>query len=87
MPTWSGGDAMLINVHDAKTQLLPSAGAGSTRRGGRHRKDGKPVAKLVPYRDAQGSRSPGAWQGKVHMAPDFDELPPEMAAEFGGERA
>lgn len=48
---------------------------------------GKPVAKLVPYREPQGPRAPGAWRGRVRIAPDFDELPPEVAAAFRGERA
>lgn len=76
---------MLINVHEAKThlsRLLERVAHGEEIVIG---KAGKPVAKLVPYREAQGPRLPGAWQGRVHIASDFDDLPPETAAAFRGE--
>jgi len=46
-------------------------------------KAGRPVAKLVPYRPADSPRSPGALEGLIHIASDFDELPPDIAAAFG----
>ncbi len=76
---------MLINVHEAKThfsRLLERVAHGEEIVIG---KAGKPVAKLVPYQETQGPRSPGGWQGRVRIAPDFDELPPEVAAAFRGE--
>jgi prevent-host-death family protein len=80
-----GAQDLLINVHEAKThlsRLLERVAHGEEIVIG---KAGKPVAKLVPYREAQGPRSPGAWQGRVHIAPDFDELPLEIEAGFHGE--
>lgn len=49
-------------------------------------KAGKPVAKLVPF---DASRLPrdldqGAWEGKVRMADDFDELPDDLLEAFQG---
>ena len=44
---------------------------------------GKPVARLVPYRQAEGPREGGQWRGQVHVAPDFDELPPNIGEAFG----
>ncbi len=76
---------MLVNIHEAKThlsRLLERVARGEEIVIG---KAGKPVARLVPYRKAQGPRSPGAWQGRVRMAPDFDELPPDLAAVFRGD--
>jgi len=76
---------MLINVHEAKThlsRLLERVAHGEEIVIG---KAGKPVAKLVPYREALGPRSPGSWQGRVHIASDFDDLPPEIAMAFRGE--
>ncbi len=76
---------MLINVHEAKThlsRLLERVAHGEEIVIG---KAGKPVAKLVPYRETQGVRSPGAWRGRVRISPDFDELPPEVTAAFRGE--
>ena len=48
-------------------------------------KAGKPLAKLVPYRPVAGPRQPGYWKGKVKIADDFDELPPDIDAAFRGE--
>jgi prevent-host-death family protein len=44
---------------------------------------GKPVAVLKPWRGTGKPRHPGALRGQIVLAPDFDELPPEFAAEFG----
>ncbi len=76
-----------VNVHEAKThfsRLLERTAKGEEIV---IAKAGKPVAKLVPYRERAGSRAPGAWTGRVRLAPDFDELPPEIAAAFRGQRA
>jgi PIN domain nuclease of toxin-antitoxin system len=35
---------------------------------------GRPVVKLVPVREQILPRKPGGWQGKVWMAPDFDDF-------------
>lgn len=44
---------------------------------------GKPIAKLVPYATRQEPRIPGGWEGKVFIADDFDDIPPEIALAFG----
>ena len=49
-------------------------------------KAGKPVAKLVPYRADSQPRHGGQWRGRISMAPDFDQLPDEVALAFRGER-
>lgn len=76
---------MVVNVHEAKThfsRLLERVSRGEEIVIG---KAGKPVAKLVPYTEASGPRSPGAWKGRVKIAPDFDDLPRDLAAAFRGE--
>jgi prevent-host-death family protein len=76
---------ILINVHEAKShlsRLLERVVNGEEIVIG---KAGKPVAKLVPYHESQAPRSPGDWQGRVRIAPDFDELPLEVAAVFRGD--
>lgn len=78
---------MAVNVHEAKTHLSRLLERVSRGEEIVIAKAGKPVAKLVPYREPQEPRSPGAWQGRVRIAPDFDELPPEIAAAFRGECA
>lgn len=46
---------------------------------------GRPVARLVPVPEATEPRVPGGWEGRLWVAPDFDELPAELAAAFAGE--
>jgi len=36
---------------------------------------------------AGGSRRGGFWRGQVHIAPDFDELPEDIARAFGADDA
>lgn len=74
-----------INVYDAKThlsKLLERVEHGEEIVIARA---GRPVAKLVPIPRRTEPRKPGGWEGKVWMAPDFDELPPDLLAAFEGE--
>jgi len=76
----------LTNIHEAKThlsRLVERVAAGEEIV---IAKAGKPVAKLVPYREpARPIRKPGAWRGKVKIKRGFDELPESIAAAFRGE--
>ncbi|MGH2719316.1 MAG: type II toxin-antitoxin system Phd/YefM family antitoxin [Actinomycetota bacterium] len=75
---------LMVNVDEAKAHfpaLLARVAAGEEIVIG---EAGRPVAKLIPYAAAQGPRSPGGWQGRVRMAPDFDEASPDIGA-FGGD--
>ena len=74
-----------VNVHNAKTQLsrlLERVEAGEEIVIARA---GRPVARLVPLVESGTARTPGGWEGQVWIAPDFDELPPEVAAAFHGD--
>jgi len=75
-----------VNIHDAKThfsRLVERAERGEEIVIGRA---GKPVAKLVPYREEHSlPRTPGGWEGQVRMAPDFDDLPAELVEAFEGD--
>jgi prevent-host-death family protein len=72
-----------VNIYEAKTQLsklVERAAAGEEiviARGGR------PMARLVPLQPPGGRRPLGAYRGAMWIAPDFDELPDEVAAAFG----
>jgi len=73
---------MIVNVHEAKTQLsrlLERVAAGEEVVIG---KAGRPVARLVPYSEPARRRTPGRWKGRVRVAPDFDETPAEVIAAF-----
>jgi len=75
----------MVNIHEAKTnfsRLVERAEHGEEILIGR---SGKPVARLVPYQQSRAPRTPGGWEGRVRIAPDFDELPPDLAAAFRGD--
>jgi prevent-host-death family protein len=73
-----------VNIYEAKTQLsklVERAAAGEEiiiARGGR------PMARLGPVTPSGGPRQPGAYRGEFWIAPDFDELPDDLAAAFAG---
>jgi len=75
-----------IGMHDAKTNLsrlveraLDGEEIVLTRRG-------KAAVRLVPVGTTGGFASlAGAWQGRVQIADDFDELPNDIAEAFGAQ--
>jgi len=73
-----------FGMHDAKTklsQLVELAEAGEDVVIARN---GKPVVRLVPVASASSLTTiKGAWQGRVRIAEDFDELPQDIAEAFG----
>lgn len=73
----------ITNISEAKAQLsalIEKVLAGEEVIIG---KAGKPVARLVRYTEPAVRRRPGALKGKIRIAEDFDELPPDIAAAFG----
>jgi prevent-host-death family protein len=46
-------------------------------------KAGKPVAVLSKYDSGARPRVSGALKGKIRIAPDFDDLPEDLALAFG----
>lgn len=73
------------NIHEAKSQLsrlIEMAIAGEEVI---ISKAGKPVVKLIPYHAESGPRKLGVWRGRVKIAENFDQLPPEIASVFRGE--
>jgi prevent-host-death family protein len=47
-------------------------------------KNGKPVARIVPFVSPAQPREFGFDEGRIWMADDFNDLPPEVAAAFDG---
>ncbi len=78
----------IVNTHEAKTnlsRLLDEVQEGEEVIIAR----GKPMARLVPYREKSPIRRPGCLKGKIWVADDFDApLPGEIlnAFEAGAER-
>ena len=76
---------LVTNISEAKAQLsalIEKVQAGQEVIIG---KAGKPVAKLVPFVRSEKPRRPGALRGKIRIAEDFDELPKDIAEDFGVE--
>lgn len=71
------------NISDAKAEL--SSLIALVQQGGEVliAKAGKPVARIVPYSGPAEARKPGSMAGEIVIAPDFDELPDDMAEAFG----
>ena len=73
----------VFNIHEAKTnfsRLVERVRHGEEIVIG---KAGDPVAKLVPFDSGHARRRGGQWRGRVRIAPDFDDLPADLAAAFG----
>ena len=72
-----------VNIHEAKTHLSRLL---VRVMGGEEiviAKAGKPVARLVPYKEPPATRQPGTARGQVTVSPDFDEpLPEELLRVF-----
>ena len=76
--------AKQVNVHEAKTHL--SKLIAEVEKG--HEivlaRDGKPVAKLVPFRAKTNRITFGDFKGRIWIADDFDApLPDDLLEEWG----
>lgn len=77
---------MMVNIHEAKTQLsrlVDRAAAGEDVIIG---KAGRPMARLVAYSEHTRPRQPGALRGQLWVADDFDETPAGLVEAFEGDR-
>ena len=75
----------MTNIHQAKThfsKLVERAAAGEEIVIG---KAGKPVARLVPYKETPPQRRPGSMKGKIRIGRGFDDFPADVLAAFKGE--
>ena len=76
-----------VNLYEAKARLseLVERAAGGAEVV--IAKAGVPKARLVPLARKAPPRKPGAWKGRVVIAPDFDApLPEDVLAAFEGRR-
>lgn len=73
-----------FNIHQAKTNL--SKLIEKTQKGEEViiAKAGKPVAKLVAYKEKLKPRKPGLWKGKIWISDDFNEEDEEINELFYG---
>ncbi len=72
-----------VNIHEAKThfsKLLERVARGEEIVIARA---GKPVARLVPFKESVAKRIPGTAKGKIIIASDFDApLPDDLLKTF-----
>ncbi len=76
----------ITNIHEAKTHLSRLVDRVA---GGEEiiiAKAGRPLAKLVPYKETPTPRKPGIWRGKVRIKRGFEDLPEPLGTAFRGER-
>jgi antitoxin (DNA-binding transcriptional repressor) of toxin-antitoxin stability system len=79
---------MQINIHEPTVnlpQLVERVIAGEEII---FDKAGEPIAKLIPYSQQPTKKAKivfGVWEGKVKIADDFDQLPPDIAYALGME--
>ena len=74
-----------INIHDAKTNLSSLIAKVLAGEDVVIAKAGKPVAKLVAYKEKIKPRKFGLWKGKVWMSDDFNDEDEEINKLFYGE--
>jgi len=74
---------MQVNVHEAKTNLSKLLNQVSEGQEIIIARSGKPVARLVAFKEKPSERVSGSAKGKFVLTPDFnDPLPEEILAEF-----
>jgi prevent-host-death family protein len=75
-----------VNVYEAKTQLSKLIDRAIAGEDVVISRAGRPMVRLVPVADRPARRTPGSARGQIRMAPDFDDLPDDVASAFRGER-
>jgi prevent-host-death family protein len=73
-----------VNIHQAKTNL--SKLIEKTAKGDEViiAKAGKPIAKLIAYKEELKPRTLGLWKGKVWVSDDFDDEDEDINKLFYG---
>ncbi len=75
--------SLIVNMHDAKTNLSKLVERACSGEDVTIAKDGKPVVKLVPVEPAFKQRPKGLYAGKIVIHDDFDDpLPDEFMEAF-----
>ena len=75
----------IYNLYEAKTHLSHLVDRAAKGQEITIAKAGVPLARLVPLPKPKKKRKPGGWEGKVHIADNFDDpLPADLHAAFEG---
>jgi prevent-host-death family protein len=71
-----------VNIHEAKTHLSRLVERVESGEEIVIARAGRPVARLVAYRARTAPKAPGAWKGRVRLAPDFDTPDEDLIVTF-----
>ena len=71
-----------VNIHAAKTHLSRLVERAERGEETIIARAGRPVARLVPYRQRQEPRQGGSLRGQIEMLRGFDEIDEEIAGLF-----
>ena len=74
--------ATTVNVYEAKTRLSALLNLVEAGEEIIIARNGRPIARLAPLTSTVPNRMPGAWQGQIHIADDFDEFTDQDAADW-----
>jgi antitoxin (DNA-binding transcriptional repressor) of toxin-antitoxin stability system len=75
----------MYNLYEAKTSLSKLVDRAAAGEEIVIAKAGKPMARLTAFPQQRLPRVPGGWEGRIWIAPDFDEpLPEELLDAFEG---
>ena len=73
-----------VGMHEAKTKLSQLVERAESGEDVVITRNGTPVARLTPVASSSSLATVrGAWRGRVRIAEDFDELPPDIADALG----
>lgn len=72
-----------VNIHAAKTHLSRLVERAEQGEETIIARNGRPVARLVPYEGERKPRQPGSLRGQIRILPGFDEMDEEIARLFG----
>jgi prevent-host-death family protein len=72
-----------VNIHVAKTHLSRLVERAEQGEETIIARNGRPVARLVPYQRERKPRQPGLLRGQIRILPGFDEADEEIARLFG----
>ncbi len=76
---------IVFNLYEAKSSLSRLVDRAAKGEEIIIAKAGKPMVRLVPVGQIRKQRKPGGWEGRLYIAPDFDDpLPKEIQAAFEG---
>ena len=73
----------IANLDEAKSQLSNLVERAMNGEEVIIAKAGRPMVRLVPIHAEDSPRQGGQWKGRVRIAEDFDDLPNDLAADFG----